>query len=277
MASEQTAKAIKRHNDAPAPAYGAGIRNSDVTSELLDASTTSLPTGLGAADAEWLDHKATACRTYAAEALDPLHCAERLAEATAYEALAARLRHPGARGLTAPPLVRNGERTLPDNGDIPMTGAEREAAYVVRHPPLMVQAEAGLQRLALARDAGVLPLAVELGADAATPTERTLLHQLAAGHRLAMRLLASADDDLTRHNKGRAMNLNPNAQTEAARSAAAAARLMDACTRVALALDRLRNGNRQVVTVQHVTVTEGGQAVVAGTMTTAKRQAGTGA
>lgn len=238
-----------------------------MTSHLSDASTISLPAGLGAADAEWLDQKAGACRAYAADALDPLYCAEKLAEAAAFETLAARLRHPHARGLSEPPPMQNGERTLPDNGDIPMTGAEREAAYVVRHPPPMVQAEAGLQRLALARDAGVLPLAVELGADASTPTERMLAHQLAAGHRLAMRLLASADDDLIRHNKGRAMNLNPNAQTEAARSAAAAARLMDGCARVALALDRLRGGGtRQHITVQHVTVTEGGQAVVAGSV-----------
>lgn len=235
-----------------------------MTSHLSDASTIPLLAGLGAADAEWLDHKAAACRACAADALDPLYVAEKLAEATAYEALAARLRRPSARGLAAPPPVRNGERTLPDNGDIPMTGAEREAAMAVRSPPAMVQAEAGLQRLALARDAGVLPLAVELGADASTPTERMLAHQLAAGHRLAMRLLASADDDLTRHNKGRAMNLNPNAQTEAARSAAAAARLMDACARAALSLDRLRGGGtRQHITVQHITVAEGGQAVVA--------------
>ena len=42
----------------------------------------------------------------------------------------------------------------------------------------------------------------------------------------------------------------------------------------ALALDRLRNGNRQVVTVQHVTVADGGQAVVAGAVTTGKRGRG---
>jgi len=51
---------------------------------------------------------------------------------------------------------------------------------------------------------------------------------------------------------------------EAARMAHAAARLLDASQRAALVLERLRNGGRQVVTVQHVTVGPGGQAVVAG-------------
>jgi hypothetical protein len=42
--------------------------------------------------------------------------------------------------------------------------------------------------------------------------------------------------------------------------------MMEATTCAALALDRLRNGNRQTVVVQHVAVAEGGQAVVAGTV-----------
>ena len=45
-----------------------------------------------------------------------------------------------------------------------------------------------------------------------------------------------------------------------------AARLMDAYQRGLLTLDRLRNGGRQMVTVQHVNVSAGGQAVVAGTV-----------
>jgi hypothetical protein len=53
---------------------------------------------------------------------------------------------------------------------------------------------------------------------------------------------------------------------EAARLATAAARMMEATARAVLALDRLRNGNRQTVVVQHVAVAEGGQAVVAGTV-----------
>jgi len=46
--------------------------------------------------------------------------------------------------------------------------------------------------------------------------------------------------------------------------AGAAARMMETFQRGLLTLDRLRNGGKQVVTVQHVTVGDGGQAIVAG-------------
>jgi hypothetical protein len=62
--------------------------------------------------------------------------------------------------------------------------------------------------------------------------------------------------------------VNTGALAEATRSATAAARLMDSVTRGALALDRLRNGGRQFVTVQHVNIAGGGQAVVAGSVAT---------
>jgi hypothetical protein len=61
-----------------------------------------------------------------------------------------------------------------------------------------------------------------------------------------------------------APHLNTGALVEAARTATAASRVMDACTRSAVGQDRLRNGGRQIVTVQHVTVGDGGRAVVAG-------------
>jgi hypothetical protein len=51
---------------------------------------------------------------------------------------------------------------------------------------------------------------------------------------------------------------------EAARMATAAARLLDASQRAALTIERLQNGGRQVVTVQHVAVGAGGRAMVAG-------------
>jgi hypothetical protein len=53
---------------------------------------------------------------------------------------------------------------------------------------------------------------------------------------------------------------------EAARLAHSSARRMEAFNQGLLVLDRLRNGRRQVVTVQHVTVNPGGQAIVAGAL-----------
>ena len=44
----------------------------------------------------------------------------------------------------------------------------------------------------------------------------------------------------------------------------ASARMMDTYQRALLTLERVRNGGKQTVVVQHVTVAGGGQAVVAG-------------
>ena len=79
-----------------------------------------------------------------------------------------------------------------------------------------------------------------------------------------MELLAAATGDVHRHRT--AQQLNPDALADAARSGAVAARLLSAFSQGALALDRLRHGARQTVTVQHVTVEDGGQAVVAGSV-----------
>lgn len=156
--------------------------------------------------------------------------------------------------------------------------------HEARQSPDLLAVDAGLDRLGLARDADVLTAALDVAQStgAADARQKMLAHQLAAGHRLAMRLLSSADDDLERHNKGRAMNLNPGAQAEATRSASAGARLMEACARVSLALERLGSGGtRQTIVVQHltaqsVTVADGGQAVVAGTVAAATQATGEG-
>ena len=49
---------------------------------------------------------------------------------------------------------------------------------------------------------------------------------------------------------------------------------MESYQRGALTLERLRNGGRQVVQVQHVNVSDGGQAVVAGTIQGGRRKRG---
>ena len=54
--------------------------------------------------------------------------------------------------------------------------------------------------------------------------------------------------------------------TEAARLINASARMFDSFQRGALTLHRLRNSGRQTMVVQHVHISDGGQAVVAGQM-----------
>jgi len=226
--------------------------------------------GLTAGDAEWFDQVAAGKRAAAEGYNNPPHAAQLAAEAAGIEALAARLRDPAACGLPVLRQGQGGETAPPDDPDRPWH--QREVAQTVAATPIMLAADASLARLGMARDAGVLALAVEAAQDAgaATAAEKALAHQLAAAHQAAMGLFATADAELHKHRV--ASNVNPGALADATRSATAGARVLAAFAQGALALDRLRYGSRQVVTVQHVTVAEGGQAVVAGTVTTGKQR-----
>ena len=160
-----------------------------------------------------------------------------------------------------------------ENSDDPWP--RREAARATRATPDLLSAEASQERLGLAREAGALTLALDTAESmgAASPAERMIAHQMATAHALAMRLAAKADAFAAR----KFLTYQPDgasaadeakreqvASIEAARLATAAARMMEATARAALVLDRLRNGNRQTVVVQHVAVADGGRAVVAG-------------
>ena len=231
-----------------------------------------LPPGLTAADAEWFDQMAASKRALAEATGDPAFSAQLDAEAAGIEVLAASLRDPAAYGLTRLRQGTGGETVPPDDPDRPWR--QRELSQAVTAPPAALAADASLARLSMARDGGVLPLAVEAAQDAgaSTATERMLAHQLAAAHQAGMGLMAAAADELHKHRV--AAHLNPGALAEATRSATAGARVLAAFAQGALALDRLRHGNRQTVTVQHVTVADGAQAVVTGSIITGKRQKG---
>ncbi len=223
--------------------------------------------GLTVADAVSLDAQAALKLAEIEDSVAPLAIAKLQAEASGLEALAARLRDPAACGVPALLLGHGGETSpLPDS-KMPLT--MRDVTLTVQARPTMLAAEATMDRLGLARNAGVLTLAVEaaesIGAEGAV--QQMLAHEVAAAHKLAKRLMASADTEVGRHERERALGGPSNALADAARSATSAARLMDSVTRAALALDRLRNGARQHVVVQHVVVADGGQAVVAGNMT----------
>jgi hypothetical protein len=106
--------------------------------------------------------------------------------------------------------------------------------------------------------------------------ERMLAHQLAVTHDVIMRSLMSAErmgeslqnfGETTIHHGGPIL-------VEVARLRATAARLMTAYQNGFATLARVRQGGRQTVTVQHVTVSDGGQAVVAGQVTPGGRPRG---
>jgi hypothetical protein len=113
--------------------------------------------------------------------------------------------------------------------------------------------------------------ALALGLDAANAikardsVERMLMHQAAAAHKLAMRFIAKADNQLSQVD-----TWNPKAwsahSVKAARLAHAAGKLIGAFSDTVLTVQRRRSGGKQVVQVIHqqVAVDAGGKAIVAG-------------
>lgn len=123
--------------------------------------------------------------------------------------------------------------------------------------PTMINITASEYRLDLAACVGgrVAELAVDAAesAQAANSLEKMLCHQMAAAHCAAMKLTARSLDS----------SLPP---VEMARLTNAAARMMQVYQEALLTLQRIRTGGKQTVVVQHVQVSDGGQAVIAGNM-----------
>jgi hypothetical protein len=232
------------------------VTNGNMPRDPLDLS------GLSAGDAELFAGQAEAKRAATVNAA-PLFRAQQEAEADGLDALASALRDPSARNTPALHVGRGGEIAPADDPD--MSWRQRELARTVGASPRLLAADASLARLSLARDADALTMAMELAQDG-TAAEKMLAHEISAAHRLAMSLFATANRELHKHHV--AASLNPAALLDAQRSALVGARLMAVVSQASLALDRLRNGARQLVTVQHVTVEDGGQAVVAGAVRT---------
>ena len=138
--------------------------------------------------------------------------------------------------------------------------------------PDYITAHASRDRLELAQKAGALELALDVAdtVQAANSLEKMLAHQLAAAHSSAMKLTAQLNRAIERMGTN-ADERRQVANVEACRLAGAITRLMAASQQGALTLNRMRSGGQQVVTVQHVNVTEGGQAIVAGRMTSGGR------
>jgi len=91
-----------------------------------------------------------------------------------------------------------------------------------------------------------------------------LQHQIAAAHGLAMKFAAKSEQMLGFVTSWDTTARQQVSNIEASRLANSAARMMESFNQGLLTLDRLRNGRQQLVTVQHVNVANGGQAIVAG-------------
>jgi hypothetical protein len=143
-------------------------------------------------------------------------------------------------------------------------GREAEFRSTIENPDY-VTASASRERLDLANEAGALEVALDLSDTvcAQNSIEQLLAHQIAAAHCSALKMVAQMNKQIE------VMNVLKDerrqaANVEATRLAGAVSRLMQTCQQGALTLQRLKTGGRQVVTVQHVNVGHGGQAIVAG-------------
>ena len=147
------------------------------------------------------------------------------------------------------------------------TGAAMMHPFVdtVRAHPDWLAHDASRERMDLADKASALTMGLDAAEtiQARNNVEKMLVHQLAAAHSLGMRMMATAGENLAAYKNNGCRY--PHLNVEACRTANTAARLMDAYQRGLLTLERIRNGGRQVVTVQHVNIS-GGQAVVAGSV-----------
>jgi hypothetical protein len=139
---------------------------------------------------------------------------------------------------------------------------ESELRDTVTNPDY-VTVDASRDRLELASLAGVLELGLDASdsINARNSLEKMMVHQMAAVHRQIMKLTARMDDialmQFPHHEGFQQKNV------EVCRLGATMARLTACFQSGLLALQRVRAGGRQVVTVQHVHVAEGGQAVFA--------------
>jgi hypothetical protein len=189
-----------------------------------------------------------------------------LLEAAEMDARADAALDPLSHTSVAPHQGRGGEMVVETQAN------RRDRPWIidtVKDRPDMLAADASVARLDLAAAANTLTMAVDAAESiqAANSLERMLAHQLATAHHLAMTLAARAGDFA-----GGIKSWDPHIRQqlqsiEAARMAAASARMMETFQRGMLTLERFRNGGKQTVVVQHVAVGDGGQAVVAGTVT----------
>jgi hypothetical protein len=140
------------------------------------------------------------------------------------------------------------------------TPAAIELRASERNRPSPIAVAGKSKRDQLSTDAGVLELS-RAASESVKPVndlESMLMDQMAALHNCAMRMIRTA-------------SLAPDA-TQMARLSNSSFRAMEVFQAGALVLHRLRNGGQQVVTVQHVTIATGGQAVIAGSVGARRRE-----
>ncbi len=167
--------------------------------------------------------------------------------------------YPHIAGLPGRNFIKN---TL-ENGDL-----VAEEASITR-TDLLCQPNTDISALAVDAADSVM---------ASNSMEKMLAHQMALAHEMAMRVGNAAMGETWRlQNKANnGQGMRPGDATELQRLTNSVARLMTTYQQGMLTLQKLKTGGNQVVTVQHVNVGAGGQAVIGNVQTGGGRLPGGG-
>ncbi len=159
------------------------------------------------------------------------------------------------------PSIGAGGELVPQGG----IAAELPAMVCTVDDPSGVTVEASRERLAILmkNDCAGLALDTAETIQAQNSLEKMLAHQMAQAHKLAMNFAKRAGQHSDKADPAIYGSQAFHA-IEAARAVNASVRMMDSFQRAVLALNKIRSGGRQTVTVQHVNISDGGQAVVTG-------------
>jgi len=136
-----------------------------------------------------------------------------------------------------------------------------QSMYPLTESPDMAAVESSIQRMELSGGVDCLSIGIDTANSikAKDTPERMLAHQMAACHKMAFNLMREADQIDAWY------RLDANtASVIQSRKLNSANRLMQTFQQAMTTLQKMRTGGKQVMTVQHVQVNDGGQAIVAG-------------
>jgi len=136
-----------------------------------------------------------------------------------------------------------------------------QSMYPLTEKPDMAAVESSIQRMELSGGVDCLSIGIDTANSigAKDTPERMLAHQMAACHKMAFNLMQEAEQLDFKY------RLDTNtASVIQARKLNSANRLMQTFQQSLLTLQKVRSGGKQHITVQHVQVNSGGQAIVAG-------------
>jgi hypothetical protein len=152
-------------------------------------------------------------------------------------------------------LVLDGDHQLGAGGEVIPTDSDESSNMLARNTleaPDMINVEGSAKRIDLLTEAEVLASGLDAAQSicAKNSLEKMLAHQMALCHDAAFRTISEAGQQEDNIERVRLLNVG--------------ARFMKTFQEGFQTLHKIRNGNRQTMVVQHVNVSEGGQAVVAG-------------